>query len=395
MKKRFLFLLFTFIFLVFQSPIHAQEEPVSAPVDGHRASKDFISQSIRKIGRNILVENEEVDGDAYLVGLNITVNEDIDDNAFLIGKNIKINNRIKNSIFIIGWEVYVNEDVKNNAFIIAKDVHLNADIGEDLNVKANRVLLKGDVGDDARIKADEVYVDENSRLKEETFIESGVLKIKQGYDYRGELFVYNGKKYEILTDFESEEIPVDLSTLKFMRSPIDKFKPFLSIYGIFFIFAFIFGLSLLTVIINKLFPVKTEKLIENLDLSTKNIFSNFKTSLGMLVFGGVLTFILSVSVIGWPILYFLIIIFLLTNMIGKLFVNYKIGQLLIEKIQPNIKNVYLRALVGHLVVIVLFLLISTIPYIGNFLVILIGLTLFLWGFGATVRVKLKNMKDAK
>lgn len=389
------------VFFALTSPlINAQETPKTG--------------TIYASGVDVLVE-EPVDGDLYISASgNAQVKEKVNENLFATAKSITVEKQVAESAFVLANQVILKEEVKGNAFIASfnGDVQIEKEIRGDLFVYAGRVVIKGELRDDAQIMAKEIYVDADAEFRGDVKLFANVIKVNPEAKVKGGQIIVNGNELETLENFYDEELTADIELLPDNSSGgVDAIKSVLSGYGLILIFTVLLGSAIAVKKMFVYFPVKSQKIAENMNLSSTDILANFKVGiiavvamfLGTLVLAVVgilfakIKLALFVGYFGvlFPVLSIVGLLIILANTVSKLFVGYKIGDLVISKIQPNLKSAFVKTITGNLIYMVVLLVLMAIPFVGKLLLMIVSMLIALWSFGAVVRVKYDLYKASK
>lgn len=349
---------------------------------------------------------DEIGGNFWGAAGLIEINGEIGESFYGIANNINILKTVNENAFIVARNLNINAEISGNVYIVAEDVFINADIGNDVNIIASRVIINKDFGDDVKIKADEVYVNgefiEGSLnveayklyLTNNMVVDDGLIINGNEIDEVAELSEYT--KYGLL-DYRSTGIPTSFDNM-----PKQSEVPYAGIakltklaYAGFGIVTLILLLGdiLVTFILFKIFPVNSLLIVRNLDFSKRKIGLNLATAIIFMFISFLALVIAFISLMGWPLFIIVLLLLLLILQISKYFGIYKIGSMLINKIQPRLSNnIFLNSLVGELVLVIIILALALIPLIGNFLVALFATIFTLWTVGALVRVKLDALR---
>ncbi|MBD3363480.1 hypothetical protein GF362_07230 [Candidatus Dojkabacteria bacterium] len=376
-----------FLFLSFSS--FAQEE---GTLEEEEKNKAPIEHTYFQSGTNVLID-QIVNGEVFVSGKNVKIEKKLNEHLFFIGGTLQIEEEVRESAFLIGQNIIIKDKIGGDLYAIGSNIQSEIELDEDAYIIAEKVLLKGKVDEELYINAKEVYIDAE-KFRGNVFINAELIKINPETRFSGEKIVINNKEYEDLAQFHSEELPIDLS-LSTSTTPVKRIKSVFNIYGLLFLFALLIGNSLATMLIFKLFPIKSTKIVNNLSLESTNIFTNLKIGFVSVLAGLILLPILMVSIIGWPILSVILPATALAVGLAKLYLIYKIGNLIIQLVQPEIKNIFITSLVGGLVTTVVLMIVSTIPVIGKPIAIIIISVISLWSIGGVIRVKYEALNTSR
>lgn len=429
--KRFLFLIILSVglFTTTVGFIFAQEDSLKPiedtelvdlqeNLDEKNIPEDKIENDLFQSADNIVIDREVIDN-SYLAGFKISILKNIGGNLFAIANSIEtgggigqsffgiapsvdINEVVKGDLFLISKVVNISAEIRGNVYILAEDVFINAPIGDDVNIVASRVIFNKNSKEDLKIKADEVFIN-SDRINGDLEISAYKLYITDKIKIDGN-FIVNGKLVKNIKDFKdynlidyrSTGIPTSFENLQSTNQldylGIEKIKNLgYASYGVFSILL-ILGDIFTAFIIFKLFPVKSAKVVENLGINFSDFKNNIFNGLFFLISTIILLLLFGLSLIGLPVFFLLFFLFLIILQISKYFAFYKIGNLIVQKVQPRASRILINTFIGELIIIVIVLLFAYIPFIGDVLVVIFALFFTLWSIGAVVRVKFDTIK---
>ena len=403
--------------------VYAQELPSAKPSVNVQEGIEKVqgeSDDLYLMQKDIVIE-ERVKDNAYLAGINVAMIKGVGGNFWVISKDVQTGGRIGQSAYIVGFNVDVNEEINRDAFIIGKkvnirsavegnvniiaeDLFVDATLGDDVNIIASRVILNKAIKEDLKIKADEVYIN-SDQIRGDLEIDANKLYITDNIDIQGN-FLVNNKQVEDIKDFSkyglydyaSTGIPTDFEKLPRQGMSeylgIAKLQNLAYVGYVLFTLMVILGDMLAGYIVFKLFPQKSSQVLENLEFSFKSLRYNVVVGLIFSMLASTITLISFFSLIGLPVFYIVLLSGLLIIQLSKYFAIYKIGDALVKKIQPGVKSLFIRLIVGELSILFLLLLFALIPVVGDLLVIIYAILFSLWALGGLVRVKLEAVKLA-
>ncbi len=380
MRKIFALL---FVLAISLFTIQAQENQIVEPEPTVEAeSESYLTGTQYMEGENQQI-NQVVKGDVYFLGENLDINKDIQENLYSISGNLNINARVRDSGFIIAQKVLVADEIKENAFIIASDLTLNGEIGADLNAIAKRVLIKGKIKDDVRILAQEVYIDVGAEIDGEVAIKAARVMINPGAKLQNEIVNINEDDKTGIERYISSDTPVDLS-LASLTPVYTGVSQMLTFSGLVFLFSALLSYGLFGALVFRIFGSVLYEAKSMMRFDRSSIETTFKNSLAY--FGGfaILLTLLLITVIGWPLAIMFLFAMLMINMISKILVMSKIGEVILKKVQPNIRNEFVNIVVGGFVSTAMFLLLLSVPILGGIIVTLAAIFLVFWSTGSIV-----------
>lgn len=132
------------------------------------ASYEFISSDVYKFDTDVVIENQIIDGNAFIFGKDVSISGEIGGDVFVFGENVTITEGtyIYGNIFVCAQNVVIN-GICYDVYCASETFTLgdNAIIARDLRLAANKVHINGQIRRDAYIGTDElVFPDDASDL---------------------------------------------------------------------------------------------------------------------------------------------------------------------------------------------------------------------------------------
>ena len=338
MKQLIRFLpLIVFSFFIFSSPAAAfyiqSGQNISLPPD-----KTFNETVI--IAGNTLVIDSDITGDLICAGQNITVNGSVKGDLICAGQNLKINGPVDGNVRLVGQNL---------------DFLKTAAVKGDLLAAGQQLNLSSSVGRDVLVAVQKINLDPATKI-------GGNFDFYRQPDSEATVAAKNvkGKLTSHLLP-QSVTPAVEVSQVK--RS-VTVFSKIISVFSI-----LIIGLFLLLV-----FKSPTENLALSLQKSPVRLFF---LGFAVIFLTPVFIVILFLTLIGIPLAFVLMLLYLLGFLIAIPLSAFALGQI----IHPNR---YLALLIGA----VIFTIFSLLPLIGW----LFGLIFLSVGFGLYSRLFFDNKK---
>jgi hypothetical protein len=385
--------------VVFSSNTYAQSEDSFATDDSFRRETNIIVDQPVEDNTYFLAQKisvlKKISGTFWGIAQSIETGAEIKESFFGLAANIDIKENIGGDIFIIGRKVEIASEISGGGYIVGEDVQIDSDIGDDLNIIASRVILNGNVSDDVRIRAVEVYINANE-IRGDLEINADRLYLTENVDIVGD-FIVKDRILSNIKEYKSSDIPTSLDQLSTNAQDYLGFAKIKNIgyasYGLFSLLILL-GDVLAAVVVFKLFPVKLNSALANLSFEKSQIKLNILNA-AVFLFVSLLGLMLTAfSIIGLPLAFLIVLFIILAVQLSKYLGIYKIGRIVIEKIQPNLAdNVFISALIGELVLLIIILLFALIPYIGDYLIAIFAIVYMLWTIGALVRVKFSSIRQ--
>ena len=271
----------------------------------------------------------------FIGGNIVTIKGEIENDAFLAGSNVIIDKEatIGRDVFIAANEVTINADIKGNAFIAGSIINLNnITINGDLKVTTSQLVISDDVTITGKL-----VINEDAKINNESSLKSAS---KETY------------RYEIQTEDVSNVLISILTT-------------------------FFTGI-VLTLLIPKVFKKLDYK------LQIEDVFKKILYGLATLIFIPVIFIILLMLRVGVSVGAILIMLYIISVMLAKIFASYVIGKELYTKAFKQKDNIYLDMLIGIAVVEVIALIPAAGPIVTFFV--------FAYGLGLITRLFLNREK---
>ena len=308
--------------------------------------------STKFIAGNNVTTKANIDGIAFVAGNNITANGKIS-YGFLAGNSILIEGEVEKDLFAAGSTITIEDSAKlpRDVYIAADKVIIKTNIGRDLNIGASSVDLSGiTINGNATIYAEHITLDKNTIIK-------GTLK------YYEDAKVENLDKAQIENTKKVANVKVEKTTFS---KVMDKITSIVSSY-----------IALLVILL--LIP-KFKKKIDKEKFDAATIAKTSLLGLATLVVIPVICIIGMITLFLLPLSFILLVLYIIAIYLSSLIAYYMYGKK-IYSLTGKKSNLYLELLIG----IVLFKLITMIPYIGG-LVLFISL---IYGMGLI----LNSVKD--
>ena len=275
---------------------------------------------------------------------------------FRIGNNINIKEgEVVNTVFSIGGKVVVNGEVKGNIIAIGKLITVSGEVEKDIVSVGNNIVLK-----------------EGSVVGGDVISIGGKILRWEGSEVRGK--VKEIAKFPFAQNFYHK-----FSNLPFNYQPFfyRGYPPSFEVYlgGGFSLFKLII-LLLIAGLVTFLFSQQINNIA---------FFASREPGESLLfgILGAILiiplTVALGLSVIGIPLVFFLILLIIIANIIGVVGIDLLIGRRFLNtfnfKNPANLWCVFIGLIILEMV--------KTIPYLGG----MIMLAVYLFGFGAVIKTR--------
>ncbi|HII06025.1 MAG TPA: hypothetical protein HA349_01530 [Methanotrichaceae archaeon] len=304
----------------------------SAP---HAVALEFLSDDVVSI-------NSPVEDDIFAGGNIVNVNAPVD-SAIIAGGNVNIDAPIKDDLIVLGGEVDLNSDVGGKIVAAGGTINLRGDVARNVVMTGGqvRIFSSSEIGRDAAISGGDVYNAGNI---------TGTLWVNAGN------FVNTGTagdvKFQQWQEDEADE----------------KAEAFISTFSILMILGFL----IVGLIILRLFPRSASAVDREIRESPP---VKALLGLGLIVASIILIVISMLTIVGLPLGFLLLMLFVVALMLANLFVSLSLGRWIVSALNQTLGDIPAFVL-GYVVLSILFL----IPYVGS-IIELISICL---GFGAMV-----------
>ena len=352
----------------------------------------------------IIPKNENIDGNLYVAGNNISIDGDVEGDVFCAGQNIVVNGDIEGSVICAGQSILINGDVEGSVRIAGDSLNINSNIkknlmtlgasvivgdgaviGWDALIGAAFVDIKGVIGKDLNGGAANVHITGKVGGDINLSVESNIKKEKKGItldakDSRDSNFVigpaaviggrvnYKSSQDLIIKDGARVAGAVKRSDSKKRESSTANHV--LGLIGS-LLFSVISAL-LVGLLIIRLWGDRVKKVTDRM---VTNATSQIGIGLIKVISVPVIALLLAITIVGIPLSLIILSVYFIALYAAKIIVGILVGRKVIEKYWTAKKNSLVWALV---VGITILKVVSFIPLFG-------WITCFiatLWGIGA-------------
>jgi len=309
-----------------------------------------------------------VKGDAYIAAGTINFEGTVDGDLIAAGGIVNIRGTVLDDVRLSGGQIIISGVIKGSLTVMGGSVTLtdSADVNGSLISAGGNVNIFAPIGDNAVIGAGNLTI--GNRVEGNVNAGAGEIKLTSNAVIKGDLTYYSKSKAQIQEGAEvkgkvSHKIPPERPSL--FASPAQVLGGII-FYLIFeLISSLIVGLLLL-----KFYPNFVHKTVDI--IQTKSLNSLGIGFLGVIAIP-VIFFILILTIIGVPLGFIIILSYLIYLYLAKIFVSLFLGRGLLKFFGSTLKSGW-TLLIG----LVIFIILTSIPFIGWFLYLIF---VFL-GFGA-------------
>jgi len=344
-----------------------------------------------RTGDNLIFsEGEKLDETYFIAGKQITFDSDLVGDLHCAGQSVIINGSIKGDILCVGQDIKINGSVDGNVRVAGQTVTVKGIIGRNLNVLSQMLTLdkgssvKGDIlfgvqtidfsgnaGRDLAGAGESITISgslfRNAMVSMNNLSISDTARIKGTLDY----YIEKDSAASISSKSVTGEIRRHDYEIKNKPQKIEVVKEF-SLITI--LATAIFGALAFFIVASALIyfdKTRTEMIINSI---REKPFINMLIGLGVTAAFPFVFIILLSTLIGIPLAFLMLLVFITSMMISSVYSAIVIGWSVLKFFKHKTNNSFLFALIG---VFVLGLIIS-VPLVGW----LIGLGAYLSGLGA-------------
>jgi hypothetical protein len=359
MKKKFLLLVFSFLFLflLFPSRVIAQEGDIVVK-KGEIVNHDFFAA-----GNSITISGV-VNGDVYAAGSSLTVDGVINGDLLGGAGNVALLGRVSDDVRVGGGNVLINGQIGKNLTVGCGNLIVTSEgrIGGSLLALAGMVNLKGTVGKSVNLQVGKATIASSiggnleGRIQELSLTSDAQIMGNLEYESEKEAQIEQGAVVIGKTTHKLPEKigPAAKTQINFKNAPflsfgLSVFRFYLSLFS--FLIAFLFGLGFLF-----LFPKRAEAI--NKILREKYWRSLGVGFLSLLLFPLALI-LLTISLIGIPLIFIIIPFFIFMLYFGGIFTSLCLGKYILER-RKSKKSLKWALFLG----LIVFSLLKLLPFTG-------------------------------
>lgn len=307
--------------------------------------------------------NGVVDGDIYVVTKNLKINGEVKEDLNAVAQNVEIKGIIKDDVRIVGEKIkIIAAQVTGDVFLVGKDIYIsdNTNIKGDLYIEGTKVNINPSVEGKVVIEAKDIEMggtyNENVDLIARN-VKYNAPKFNKQLSFNSKKIISNNKKNTtsgILTQSKASY---------WLKKKIND----LINWGPLYIF-----ITLLLVFFAK------EKITNLFNGLYKKNFINFLAGFVILFLGSLVSLILMIFLIGFPMFFLIILGSIIAHYLAALYMGF-IAQKLFLKNKKQVVD-YSTAGIGLMISLVIYFMpgISGIVEFILFFVLLAGITLKLF-----------------
>ena len=344
--------------------------------------KDYTLNQDQTVADDLYITNSYteinglVQGDLFIAATDVKITGTVTGDVYVVGSNITFTGNTYGNLVTIGNDISIQGIIKSNAYTIGSSVNFSGNVENDFVNIAMRTSLTGSVGDDARFITSDGTID--------TLIKGDLIVLGSRYSLQEEKVtgnIYDSARIENIAKdqgviFDKE---VDINTPKvYTTNWTDK------LFGALFSFC---SLSLVGYVMIASAPVKTGKIMAKITGSPKDFIFSLLIGFGILVVTPVALLLLSISLVGLPLAFFVFGLLLFLTIFGQLWVETAFGQEILHLLKSEGYRPFKSLAIGRLISV----LVGLVPFVGFFY----SVTLMSTAVGAFVRMKLEAWNKGK
>ncbi|HEU4914556.1 MAG TPA: hypothetical protein VFT16_04095 [Candidatus Saccharimonadales bacterium] len=320
-----------------------------------------VNSSLFSSGKDIDI-NGTINGDVFCAGQTITIDATVKGDVICAGQDVTVNGKIEGSIRLAGQTVSVGASVGRSATVAAMSFSLDADakVGQDMTATGDTLNIKGAVARDVIAGGSSITI--NGPVGRNVKADSTKLRLKDRAVIAGNL---NYTSHNKVKRDNGAKVLGDTRQTKPRESKNN--GGIFNKYSLTFYLFFLLGLGLIALALAFFFPQFMRR-------TSGHIKTNFAKTM---VVGLVASFLvpmvsigLALSIVGIPLVFFLLIAWLLGAMLSGPIAAFYVGQMVLRR-QANPLAI---AALGSLILVTAYYL----PIAG----ILVLMLAYWLGFGA-------------
>ncbi len=371
MKKLFSLFLFVFCFLLAspaQAVFFSSGENLSFPKTQKFNESVFLAGKSLTIDSDIVGDlicagqditiNSKVTGDVICAGQNIEINGPVEGNVRLASQNIDLNGSVARNITVASQNLLISKtsNIRGDVFYGVQNVDINGIMGRDLAGGSESITITGSLLRNAKIATQKITIADSAKLGGdlEYYIEkTGASSINEK-SIKGKV-----TRHEVVMQ-QKEQFKKDLQ----------KITPIALLFKILFSIA---SSYLLVLVLLYFTPNRTNLIVKNIK---NHPLKSALVGFAVLVTGPIAVVLSFLTVIGAAVGVVVSLFYILSLILAFNYVALRLGQFLSTKYSSLSSSVYLSALAGCSLLV----LIVHLPFIG----MVLGFIIFLIGLGASL-----------
>lgn len=372
--KKIIILFLGFLLFAFTKPAYAVQFKSGTDINFSKDQK--IDETTFVSGNNIEFDST-LNGDLLCVGRNITITGNIKGDVLCAGQNIKVSGIVDGNVRVAGQSVSVDATVSRNLYVVSQDLTLTSksNIKGDVLFGAQTIDMSGIAGRDLAGAGEKITISgsllRNAMVTMTNLDLTDKAKVGGNFDYFVEQKVATSQMMisnkSIKGELRRHEIVMPEKPKMEVAKKVEKITPTLELIKT------VFGILSFTLLAFVLLYFSASRTASVIGLIDRKPVVSGLVGLATFVVAPVAFMIIAITVIGLPIFFVVLMIYIVSFFLATLYSSIWVGQKIMKFTQTK-SSLYLSAFVGCLVIG----LVSLIPVIGW----LIFVCLFMMGLGA-------------
>ena len=313
----------------------AATQTASTRDESRAGVQDRVTDDLHTAGRIVHIQ-QEVTGDVAAAGAEVTIDAPVDGYVMSAGRAVTIDGRVGNDVWAAGETVNVDNAVGNNAMLAGRDISLgrNAVIGHDARLAGNTVTAEGRVERNLKIGAETARIGGN--IGGTVNARADRVSVLPGAVIRGDLFVRASQPPDISPQAQvlGQVHYEDITASQWASWPAKWLFSFLALL--------VLGIAAL--LFAPAWPVRVAGTMRT------RTWASILSGLFVLVVIPIAAGALAVTVVGIPLAIVLFAFYIATLLLAGVFVSYRTGDWLMERFHRLQSSVWVRMIVGVLIV---------------------------------------------
>ncbi len=367
-KKVALFVLLGVVLFGFGSSMKASAVTVRENDEEYRVSETQTINDDLFVSSNRVVIEGVVNGDVYAVGSDVSIRGVVNGDVFAAGSSVEVTGTIRDDLYAAGQTISLNKAEIGDSFIgFGANVKTTDDtvIGGGVIAGSSVLTLSGDIGRGIMAGSDSLLL--NARVGRNSVISANSLTIGEKAKISGNIDLFSENKAKRQTGSQV------IGNINLKQPELKNDVPYLAgfiakvVAAIFFFAAsLIIGLAAMYV-----FRQSTERVTR---ISSKDYGQTFIWGIIIALIGGPISFLLMLSLIGFPLGIITLVFWLMAIFSAKIPGSYLVGRYLLQKQSASRNETKLATPLSALVVgLGLYYLIGLIPFAGGVITTIISI----------------------
>lgn len=357
-------------------------EPIVKSLQGDRIivqEDEVINDNFFRYGENVKIEGDIMGDAIILASKELIIDGDVEGDVIALAETITINGQVKGNVRLAASKITINNTVGKNVTIFAgeSDFTKDASIGWSLSFVSGKININSPVSGSIYGYGGEVNIDSQIGNNVTLFLdELGDLTIMENAEIGGKL-EYRGEQTATI----NEKALINGDTIhKLIPESVNNARDFISRFSIYGKFISLFSLLLIGTLLVSIFIKTSDKIVKEMSINPAK-----KMLWGMLflIAFPIFLVLLAITIIGTPLSFIGIGIFLFLNYVSAIFIGLFIGDKILNYKKEKSINPVWSMMLGTLI----FVILKNIPLIGW----LFGFIGMVWFLG-TIIILINNIK---